>query len=174
MVMSNTNRVPRAAVPLRTWATPVTIGAFFLMAVTGVLMFFGWRGGLTSEVHEWFSWIFLAGAAGHIVANIRPFTIRLKSRWGRVSIAASVVLLAACVLPLGMKTGHQMRGAVEHAVLDAPLLTLASLANVAPSDLETRLKSRGIAAGMEKSIRELADEKRYNEHELLAIVFMND
>lgn len=172
--MSNTNRVPRVAVPLRTWATPVTIGAFFLMAVTGVLMFFGWRGGLTSEVHEWFSWIFLAGAFGHIVANIRPFTIHLKSPYGRVSVAASVVLLAACVVPLGIKTGHQLRGAVEQAVLDAPLSTLASLANVAPSDLESRLKAHSIEAAMGQSIRELSDEKRYDARRILAIVFMND
>ncbi len=114
----------RPTIPVRVWATPLTIAAFVLMAATGVLMFFGWRQGLTSEVHEWFSWIFLAGAFGHIVANIRPFTSHLKSRWGRISIAASVALLSVCILPF--HGPHQLRGVVEQSVRDAPLSTLAS------------------------------------------------
>jgi hypothetical protein len=28
---------------LRTWSTPLTIGPFFLMSATGVLMFFEWE-----------------------------------------------------------------------------------------------------------------------------------
>jgi hypothetical protein len=88
-------------------------------------MFFGWRRGLTSEVHEWFSWLFLAGALGHIVANSRSFMSHLKSRWGKISIAASVVVLTACVFSLGIRSGHQprgaqLRGAVEQAVVGAP------------------------------------------------------
>ncbi len=164
----------RPTVPLRVWATPLTIAAFFLMAATGVLMFFGWRRGLTSEVHEWFSWLFLAGAFGHIVANIRPFTSHLKSRWGRISIAASVVLLTVCVLPFGIRTGHQLRGLVEQSVRDAPLSTLASLANLAPDDLQNRLKAHGISATMQQSVRQLSDQNRYDENRLLAIVFMNE
>ena len=162
----------RPTVPLRVWATPLTIAAFFLMAVTGVLMFFGWRRGLTSEVHEWFSWIFLAGAFGHIVANIRPFTSHLKSRWGRISIAASAVLLTVCVLPF--HGPHQLRGVVEQSVRDAPLSTLASLANLAPEDLQNRLKAHGISATMQQSVHQLSDQNRYDENRLLAVVFMDD
>lgn len=39
-------------ISLRTWATPLTVGAFLLMAATGVLMFFGYDRGLTAVVHE--------------------------------------------------------------------------------------------------------------------------
>ena len=31
----------RKSIPIRAWATPLTIGSFLLMAATGVLMFFG-------------------------------------------------------------------------------------------------------------------------------------
>ena len=117
-------------------------------------MFFGWRRGLTSEVHEWFSWLFLAGAFGHIVANVRPFVNHLKSRWGKISIAVSIVLLVTCVLPFGIRTGHQLRGAVEQAVLNAPLSTLASLANVAPEEVENRLKAHGVTGTLQQSVHE--------------------
>ena len=36
----------------RDWATPLTIGAFGLLAVTGVLMFFHPDSGLNKAVHE--------------------------------------------------------------------------------------------------------------------------
>lgn len=161
-------------IPLRAWATPLTIGAFALMAVTGILMFFGWRGGLVSEVHEWFSWLFLAGAVAHLVVNYRPLTLHLKSRWGRISLAACAVVLAVAVLPLGIRTAHQLHGIIEQAVIDAPLSTLATLANVTPADLQNRLKAHGVAATLQQSVHVLAEQNHLSERGMLAIVFMND
>jgi hypothetical protein len=159
---------------LRAWATPLTIGAFVLMAATGILMFFGWRGGLISEVHEWFSWLFLAGAAAHLLVNYRPLTLHLKSRWGRTILAASAVVLAVAIFPSGHRTNHQLHGLVEHALVAAPLSTVANLANVAPADLESRLKAHGVVATMQQSVHEVSEQNRLTEHGLLAIVFMND
>ena len=42
-------------IPVRKWATPLTIGAFFLMAATGILMFFHIDRGIISGAHEWLS-----------------------------------------------------------------------------------------------------------------------
>lgn len=38
---------------LRKWATPLTIGSFLLMGVTGILMFFHLDIGLNKLAHEW-------------------------------------------------------------------------------------------------------------------------
>lgn len=78
---------------LRTWSTPLTIGSFLLMAVTGVLMFFDVVPGYVSFAHEWFSWFFLIGAGGHIAVNIRPMKRHLESSWGRASVALFTVAL---------------------------------------------------------------------------------
>jgi hypothetical protein len=67
-----------------------------------------------------------------------------------------------------------LHGLVEQAVLDAPLATLASLAKVAPQDLETRLKAHGIAATLQQSARQISQESRVDEREIIAIVFRND
>ncbi|MCG8276944.1 DUF4405 domain-containing protein [Stenotrophomonas sp. NLF4-10] len=64
---------------LRTWSTPLTIGSFILMAVTGVLMFFDVVPGYLAFAHEWFSWFFLVGAGGHIAVNFRPLVRHLQS-----------------------------------------------------------------------------------------------
>jgi hypothetical protein len=158
---------------LRTWATPVTIGAFVLMAGTGVLMFFGWRGGLTNEAHEWLSWLFLAGVAFHLVVNWRPLTLHLKSRGGKMGLAAGLALLAVVAFPSGIRTGHQLHGIVEQAVIEAPLSTLASLAKINSSELESRLRSQGVTATLDQSVRQISEREGVSEPRLLSIVFMN-
>mgnify|MGYP006339522549 CR=1 FL=1 len=49
----------------RDWITPITMGAFGLLAATGVLMFFHIDSGLNEAVHEWLSWVLLGGVALH-------------------------------------------------------------------------------------------------------------
>ena len=74
----------------RRWATKLIIGAFLLMAATGVLMFFELDQGLVVVVHQWSSWILLIGAAGHLTLHFRPLEKHLKSWWGAVLSGCSV------------------------------------------------------------------------------------
>ena len=164
---------PFHTLPLRSWATPVIIGAFFLMAATGVLMFFGWDLGLSGEAHEWFSWLFLAAAGAHIAANIRPFKNHLRSRSGKASIATfgAVLVASLAFAPVG---GGQLRKVVEQSLVDAPLSTLASLTRTAPDRLALRLRAHGIAVNSQQTVRELARENHVSEMRVLAAVFRND
>ena len=74
---------PFRSIGLRSWATPLTIGSFLLMAVTGVLMFFDIVPGYVSFAHEWASWLFLLGVVAHVAVNLRPFQRHLQPRGGR-------------------------------------------------------------------------------------------
>lgn len=159
-------------IPLRTWATPVTIGAFFLTSATGVLMFFELERGLMTVAHQWLSWLLLAGVGGHIAVNIRPFKKHLKSRWGEASVAAFVVVLAASFFSWGLVTGPQLLRPVEQALVDAPMSALASLTRTSPDALLSRLKAHGIIATGRQSVRDLSGEHGISEHRLLAIVFL--
>ena len=53
----------------REWATPLTIGLFILMAVTGILMFFHLDSRLNKLAHEWLGWLFVVGVVAHAAAN---------------------------------------------------------------------------------------------------------
>lgn len=160
------------AVSLRTWSTPLTIGSFILMSVTGVLMFFEWDIGLTTVVHQWFSWLFLVGCGGHIAANFRPFKNHLRSSWGKVSVTAFTLALAASLFSWGLITGPQLKRPIEEALVDAPLFALANTMRIAPDDLLTKLNMHGIAATDRQSIRDLAISSGADENYLLALVFL--
>jgi hypothetical protein len=160
--------------PFRSWATPLTIGAFFLMSATGVLMFFGWDRGLTTAAHQWFSWLFLAAAGAHIAVNVRPFKNHLKSSRGQASAAVSVVVLAASFFSWGFTTGPQLRGTIERALVDAPLSALASVTHTDPDAVIGRLKAHGIVADSGQSVRDLAGKYGLGERRLLAMVFLSE
>lgn len=89
---------------MRTWSTPLTIGSFILMSITGVLMFFDIVPGYLSFAHEWFSWAFVIGAGAHIAVNFRPFTKHLRSNWGRVNVAIFSVIVVVSMYSFGRIT----------------------------------------------------------------------
>jgi len=161
------------AFPLRSWATPLTIGSFLLMGGTGVLMFFELDGGLTAVVHQWFSWLFLAGAGGHVAANVRPFGKHLGSRKGRASIVALGVVLVASYFSWGLVTGPQLKRPIELALVDAPLSALASITRTPLEVLTQRLEVQGMVASGTESVRELSGKYGVDENRLLGTVFLS-
>jgi len=163
-----------AKLNLRTWATPLTVGAFLLMAATGVLMFFDWHRGLTTVVHQWFSWIFLAGAASHITANLRPFARHLKSGAGRASVATFTVVLIASLFSWGLITGPNLERPIEEALVDAPLYSLAAVAHTDTRELLHRLNTNGIPATDQQTVRQLSLKSHVGVNRLLGIIFLKE
>lgn len=158
----------------RRWATKLIIGAFLLMAATGVLMFFEQEHGLVVVVHQWSSWILLIGAIGHLTANIRPLKNHMTSRWGAVTFGAFSAALIASWFTWGTITGSQLKRPIEQALVDAPISALARVTQVDPSTVAARLSALGIDATSEQSIRELAGARNQDENRLLGLMFLPD
>ena len=159
-------------ISLRTWATPLTMGSFVLMSLSGVLMFFHWDTGLTAGAHQWFSWFFLLGVGAHVTANFRPFKNHLNSRWGRASVAAFAIVLVASVFSWGQITGSQLERPVVQALIDAPLSSLAGVTRTEPDALIEKFKAHGITASPAQSIHELTIASGVGADRLLALVFL--
>jgi hypothetical protein len=160
-----------ARLTTRSWATPLTIGSFLLMAGTGVMMFFEWERGLMTVVHQWFSWFFVAGAIGHIVANIKPFKSHLNARWGRYGIAVFMIVLIASVFSWGQITGPQLERPIEQALIYAPLSALADVTGQSYAELIAKLREKGIEAEAHQSVADLARLHDIDENRALAIIF---
>jgi len=157
---------------LRKWATSLTIGAFFLMAATGILMFFHIECGIISGVHQWLSWLFLTGVVGHVMANFRPFTNYLKSGCGRTSVGIFAIVLIASFFSWGARTGAQFLAAIQNGLVNAPLTTLAVLTHTAPDELERRLEAHGVIARKEQTIRDIAGDSPRKQRRVLEVVFL--
>lgn len=132
----------------RDWVTPITMGAFGLLAVTGVLMFFHLDSGLNETAHQWLSWVLIAGVAMHAAVNWAGVKRHLAGWRARAALGVFAVLLAASFLPLGGK-GEPPFVPPLRALADAPLPVLAQVAQTSPDDLRARLQRAGVTVRSE-------------------------
>jgi len=79
----------------RDFATSLTVGAFLLMSVTGVLMFFHLDMGLNKTAHEWTGLVLVTAVALHIMVNFVAFKRYFRLWQGRVLIGTFTVLLVS-------------------------------------------------------------------------------
>ena len=117
----------------RDWITPITMGAFGLLATTGVLMFFHIDSGLNEAVHEWLSWVLLGGVALHAAVNWAGVRRHLAGWRGRAAVGVFAAVLA------------HLPGRDPGDLADAPLTVLAQVARVTPGQMRERLQGQGLA-----------------------------
>jgi hypothetical protein len=130
----------------RDWITPITMGAFGLLATTGVLMFFHVDSGLNETAHEWLSWVLLGGVALHAAVNWAGVRRHLAGWRGRAAVGVFAAALALSFVPLGGKGEPPFLPPVR-ALADAPLSVLAQVAKLTPDQLRERLQRQGLAPG---------------------------
>lgn len=136
--------------------TPLTLGAFLLSAVTGVLLFFHLDSGANKLVHEWLSWLLLLGAALHITIHAGAIKCYLQSKPGLLIVSACLLLLALSFLPISSGAGKPPFARPITALANAPLATLAEVANITPEELNARLSRAGLTPSPEaKTLRDM-------------------
>ena len=139
----------------REWATPLTIGSFSLIAVTGVLMFFHLDSGLNKPVHEWASWLLLAGVGLHVTANLPAFKRHFTLPRARWIVGAALAALALSFIPAGGERQPPFVVPMQ-ALAAAPVPVLAQLAGIGTDEMLQRLRQAGTApTGRADSVRSL-------------------
>ncbi len=157
----------------REWATPIAIGAFGLMAVTGLLMFFHFDSGLNKLAHEWLGWAFIGGVGLHAMVNWNAFKrYFVASAIGRAVIAVFGLILLASFAPLGGARGASPPVLAMNAVARAPLSAVAPLTGRPVETLVAQLKNAGFAiSGPNASIADAVGASRDGQGKAMAILF---
>lgn len=158
--------------PSRQWATPLTIGGFVLIAVTGVLMFFHLTPGLTRQAHEWLGWALIAAVVLHALANLPAFT-RYLQRAGspRRIVGGALVLLLACLL-IPAPPQASPPALLMGAVAEAPLAHTAALAGKSVDEARAALAAAGIdIADGEQSLRQATGGNREQLGRAVRVLF---
>ncbi|MCI4679361.1 DUF4405 domain-containing protein [Rhodoblastus acidophilus] len=156
----------------REWATPITIGAFSLMAVTGLLMFFHLDSGLNKFAHEWLGWVFVAGVSFHAAVNWAAFKRHfVSSKVGRAIVAAFAIALLASFVPLGGR-GAAPPVLAMNAIAKAPLSAIAPLTGRPVEALVSELKNAGIdISGPDTTIASATGRSREAQGKAIAVLF---
>ncbi len=165
---------------LRSWVTPMTLGSFLLIGITGVLMFFKVRGNLIVVAHEWLSPIFAIGACLHIWLNWNAVRAALSRARGLLIVGFFAVLLAFSIAPfeeaaeIARHHGHGEEGLGRRSaevLLHARIATVAELTGRTPQQLRDRLDRCGIrVASDEALLLEAAQQNQVHPARALAAV----
>lgn len=159
----------------RDWATPLTIGAFALMGVTGILMFFHLDTGLNKLAHEWLGWVMVAGVVLHSVVNWSAFKRHLTAnRVGQAIVAVSVLVLAATFIiqPPAKEGGGSPPVRAMKAVLGGTLNQVAPLTGRSVDALQADLKAAGFAADdANAKLAALVGQDRERTGQLIGVLF---
>lgn len=159
----------------RDWATPLTMGVFALMAVTGLLMFFHLDQGLNKLAHEWLGWLMVAGVLAHALANWPAFKRHLLANpAGRPILALSVLLTALSFAPQpgASDGGGSPPQLAMRALTQAPLAQLAPLAGRSVAQAQADLQAVGISmAGPEATLAQATGGDRARMGRALGVLF---
>ena len=154
----------------RDWITPITMGAFGLLAATGVLMFFHLDSGLNETAHQWLSWVLLGGVALHAAVNWAGVRRHLAGWKGRAALGVFATVLALSFVPLGGKGEPPFLPPVR-ALADAPLPLLAQVAKATPQQMRERLQAQGLATARDTdTVRSLVGEDTRSQIRVLSQV----
>lgn len=140
---------------LRSWATPLTIGAFLTVSVTGVLMFFHLDTGLGKVAHEWLSWALVAGALAHLWLNRRALSTYFKRPVAVTIMGAGLVLLVTSLLIPAGGSDVPVRQ-VLGSLTGAPISALAGVVGMDPAVLVSSLAQDYPGVRVEQSLTDLA------------------
>jgi hypothetical protein len=152
----------------RDWVTPITIGAFLLSAVTGVLIFFHIDSGANKFMHEWLGWVLLGAAALHALANLPGLKAHLGSRRGQALVGIFVVALLISFAPLN-DNDEPPFAAPMRALANAPLTTLAQVAQVSPEQLRADMVKAGLQpVSNEQTLSELVGADTHRQMHVLS------
>lgn len=159
---------------LRKFATPITIGGFFLMAVTGILMFFHADMALNKLAHEWLGFAFVAGGLLHLTAHYRSFFKYFLNVKTASLIAIFLVLLFGSFFAIIEQTPNPSRAVMKN-VFNKPIAALIPLTGKSQKEVIDNLSAHGFVVGdvAQDSVNSVTRGDVKKNKEMVNLIFQN-
>ncbi len=156
-------------------ATPITIGAFVLMSVTGILMFFHANIALNKLAHEWLGWAFVAAGLAHLFSHYRSFFKYLQNPKAIALMAVFIVILIGSFFQLTKEMPNPTKSVMK-AVNNTPIAALFPLTQKSGEEILANLAAKGFAVRNPEfeTIDILSNGNREKSKEIINIIFSND
>ncbi len=159
---------------LKKFATPITIGGFFLMAVTGILMFFHADMALNKLAHEWLGFAFGAGGLLHLTAHYRSFFKYFLNVKTASLIAIFLVLLVGSFFAVVKQTPNPARAVMKN-VFNKPIATLIPLTGKSQKEVIDNLTAHGfvVSDASQDSVNSVTQGNMEKNKEMVNLIFQN-
>lgn len=150
----------------RDLATSMTAFFFFVIGISGVMMYFHFFDDYVKELHEILGLVFVAVVFTHVYFHIKSF----KSYFGKkvFTISAVVVLGISAMFVVNTPEGENPKKTLIISMLDAPIESSAKVLNLDMQTLKERLKTNGIKiSSSDVTISSIAKDNSISPFELV-------
>lgn len=161
---------------LKSWATPLAVGAFSISAITGILIFFDIEIGLVEPVHKWLSWLLVTAVLLHLISNWKQFVAYFSKKPALSIIGTALIISIASLLPIfdedDEEKGGEHQGNIAVQLLESSSLeTIALVIKTTPKHLAEQLKKNGIIVKDESlTIQQIASSTGINKKAVLGAI----
>ncbi|NTV93679.1 MAG: DUF4405 domain-containing protein [Chlorobiaceae bacterium] len=136
---------------LKSFATPLAVGAFTISAVTGLLIFFDVEIGMVEPVHKWLSWLLVTAVLLHVMSNWKQLSGYFSKKPALAIIGAALIVTVASLLPMfgegeegEEREGKKAGGTAVRLLESSSLETLALVVKTTPQQLVEQLGKSGV------------------------------
>jgi len=154
---------------LRHYITPAAAGSFFVCALSGVALFFHFQPSFFRQTHEWAGLVFVAAALAHII-NHRQGIVFYAKRITSASLMAALILGFVVFAVVTSSASGSNPKAVLQVLSQAPIKTLAPSFGTSPQQAVLRLKAKGIEAGADQTVGDIARKAQASPLDVLTIL----
>ena len=151
----------------RDWVTPLVGGSFFIIAVTGILMFFHIEVGFNKVAHEWLGLLMVAAVILHIMLNFKGFQKSFENFSGKVINGIFIILLALSFLSIGEKQDKPFVLPIK-VMAEVDLEHLSQISRIGVDELIERLQAlSSIPINAQSNVDDVAKGDMRKQMELL-------
>ncbi|MCG7872891.1 MAG: DUF4405 domain-containing protein [Candidatus Thiodiazotropha lotti] len=155
----------------RKWSTPLIIGSGLVVAVSGVLMFFGLHNPI-QLAHEWVGMVFAIAIGLHVLHHWGGFK-KYFAQPMALSLVGSVALVSSAFIFLSFTdAGASPMMNIVMSIESSPVDEVAPLLNETPRSVVTRMEAAGFKVeGSADTILEIANANDREPRALMELLF---
>jgi hypothetical protein len=154
---------------LRDIATSSTTVVFFIVGLSGVMLYFKIFDSQVKELHEILGLAFVAAAVLHVFVNWKAMKNYFKKK---TFISTSVIVLAISALFISQtfNQGQNPKGLVLKSVINAPINTSLQVLNIDYDSALKKLENRNYKVTKEETIMAIAKANSISPFKVIAII----
>ena len=152
----------------KTFVTSFTASLFFVVGVTGVLMFFHIFDDYTKVTHEILALVFFLFSITHMIVNWKSFSKYFKKTIF-ITSGALVFIFTLLLINISKNSGDIQRDLIEK-LLKSPISHSFIVINKSFDQTKAKLESKGIMIGESNTIEEICLKNQISPHEIIELI----
>lgn len=154
----------------REWATSLTTVGFFVMGLTGIMLYFHIFNNHVKLLHELLGLAFVIIVLGHVLVNWNAMKSYFSKRIFYTSVALMFFVTSAFIVQ-SLNQPPSGKGIILTSIMKAPVKDVFKVLNINENEAKKVLETKGIVVqSNQQSLEELAHQNNTSEFKIISVL----